>query len=151
VKRAQRLDLFRDGLESARMDCELRLAAADRGARAARARLEELERYRQEYLRGLPGRAASGMQGQSLRDYQAFIARLGEAIRQQAQLVARCDVEREFERTRWQEAATQAKAVETVVDRWNAEDRIRDGRAEQRESDEFARDIAIRREHNGES
>jgi flagellar FliJ protein len=150
MKRAQRLHQFRDGLESARIECELRLAKAGQVATAARARLEELERYRDEYLRGLPDRAANGMHGQGLRDYQAFVARLGDAIRHQAQLVARCELERDFERNRWRDAATQAKAVETVMDRWNAEDRVNSGRIEQRESDERAHDIARRRDNNGE-
>lgn len=150
MKRAQRLNVFRDGLQSVRLECELRLANAEQAARAARARLEELERYREDYQRGLPDRTANGMQGQTLRDYHAFVARLGEAIRQQTQIVTRCELERDFERNRWRDAATQAKAVETVMQRWNAEDRVRDGRNEQRESDERAHDIARRREGNGE-
>mgnify|MGYP000919001820 CR=1 FL=1 len=150
MKRAQRLELFRDGLESEKTECALRLAAAERRSAEARQRLEELEHYRKEYQRSLPGRASGGMHGQSLRDYQAFIARLGEAIRQQVQIVVRCELERDFERSRWQEAATRAKAVETVVDRWHAEERIVLGRAEQRETDERARDIAHRQRAAGD-
>ncbi len=144
MKRAQRLDTFRGGLEATERDCAGRMRAAEARLREAGLRLEELSRYREDYLRGFQSRSAAGIAGPSLRDYQAFVARLGEAVAQQQRLLARCEVDREFERNRWREAALQVKAVATVVDRWIEEERMVAERADQREMDEHARDIATR-------
>ena len=77
---------------------------------------------------------ASGIGATDLRDYQAFLARLGEAIRQQQALVQRARAERDAERLRWQDAARRAKALGHVVERWQAEERRAADRREQREA-----------------
>lgn len=144
MKRAERLDHFRDGLENSEKEHRARLAASQAKVGDARNRLAELERYRDDYVRGLGQRVAGGMGATALRDYHAFVARLGEAIRQQAQLVSRSELECDFERQRWHEAATRSRAVASVVERWNAEERVLTTRAEQRETDEWARQLSQR-------
>ena len=144
MKRAQRLDSFRARLDDAERDCAARLRAAEARVTDALARLQELLRYREEYLQEFARRTAAGMGAVALRDYQAFVARLAEAIAQQHRHVGRCEVERDYERTRWQEAAVQVKAVATVVDRWRDDERVAAERADQREMDERAREIASR-------
>lgn len=144
MKRAQRLDHFRDGLENSEKEQRARFVAAEGRAADARNRLAELQRYRDDYLQGLGQRAATGMDALALRDYQAFLARIGEAVRQQSQLVSRADLEREYERNRWNEAATRCRAVASVVERWKSEERVGIARAEQRETDEWARLLSAR-------
>ncbi len=144
MKRAQRLDTFRARLDETERDCAARLRAAETRVGDALSRLEDLVRYREEYLRDFARRSAAGIGAAALRDYQAFVARLAEAIAQQHRQVGRCEVERDFERTRWREAAVQVKAVATVVERWRDEERAAAERAEQREMDERAREIASR-------
>jgi flagellar FliJ protein len=145
MKRAQRLDHFRDDLATAEKESLQRLGQAQHRLREARERLAELERYRADYLQTLNGRALAGMGAQSLRDFQTFVARLGEAVRQQTQLVGRCEAECEFERTRWSQAALQVRALQSVVNRWQQEETLVGNRIEQREMDERARDVAQRR------
>jgi flagellar FliJ protein len=98
----------------------------------------ELKHYREEYERQFAARAGLGMGATALRDYQVFLARLSEAIRQQTDLAARARTERDAERARWQEAAVRAKAVDHVIERWRLEERRVLERKEQRESDERA-------------
>jgi flagellar FliJ protein len=74
----------------------------------------------------------------ALRDYQAFLSRLAEAIKQQQAVVKRAESERDAERLRWQEAAKRAKALGHVVEQWQTEERRASDRREQRESDERA-------------
>ena len=102
MKRAQRLDSFRARLDDAERDCAARLRAAEARVTDALARLQELLRYREEYLQEFARRTAAGMGAVALRDYQAFVARLAEAIAQQHRHVGRCEVERDYERTRSQ-------------------------------------------------
>jgi flagellar FliJ protein len=144
MKRAERLDHFKDELVSSEKEHRARLAAAEAKVVEARGRLSELQRYRDEYLRGLDDRAVAGIGATALRDYHAFVARIGEAVRQQLQLLARTEVDCEFERQRWNEAATRTRAVASVVERWRQEERVTTARAEQRETDEWARQTRLR-------
>lgn len=138
MKREQRIDGYRASLEGTERERAARAQLADSRVREARARLEELERYRRDYQLGLGKRVAGGMGGPALRDYHAFLGRLGEAIVQQRQVIVRCEVERDFDQQRWREIAVQLKAVSAVVERWRNDERVLEDRAEQRAIDERA-------------
>jgi flagellar FliJ protein len=85
-----------------------------------------------------------------LRDFQTFMARLGEAVKQQAQLVAKAKADRDAERTVWQHAAQRAEVVGGLVKRWQKDEQRHADRQEQRESDERAqRPSAQSREARG--
>lgn len=114
------------------------LAAFERRVTDGETKLSELERYRTEYEKQFAQRAKAGLGATDLRDYQAFLARLNEAIRQQRTLVQRAQAERDAERQRWQESARRAKALDHVVDQWRADERRASDRREQRETDERA-------------
>ena len=121
-------------------DTERRLAVAlatvEKKVADAEAKLQELERYRGDYESQFKQRAGRGIGATDLRDYQAFLARLSDAIRQQQAVVRRAQSERDAERQRWQEAAKRAKALGHVVEQWQTEERRASDRREQRESDE---------------
>ena len=114
------------------------LASFERRAVESETKLQELERYRVEYEKQFTQRAGRGIGATDLRDYQAFLARLNEAIRQKAALVQRAQIERDAERRRWQDSARRAKALGHVVEGWRAEERRADERRDQRETDERA-------------
>jgi flagellar FliJ protein len=116
----------------------LGLATIERRVAEAEAKLQELERYRSEYDRQFAQRAGGGIGVTALRDYQAFLSRLSDAIKQQQAVVNRAQSERDAERLRWQEAAKRAKALGHVVEQWQTDERRAADRSEQRESDERA-------------
>jgi flagellar FliJ protein len=116
----------------------LALATVEKKATDAETKLQELERYRGDYENQFKQRAGRGIGATELRDYQAFLARLSDAIRQQQAVVKRAQTERDAERQRWQEAAKRAKALDHVVEQWQTEERRASDRREQRESDERA-------------
>lgn len=138
MKREERIKSYRATIESNENDCKLRFRDAEGRLAEAAHRLAELQNYRSEYERGLGNRVAGGMTGPALLDYHAFIARLGEAIRQQQEIVTRCELEREQQRSRLRDAAVQVRTVAAVVERWRTEDRGSESRREQREIDERA-------------
>jgi flagellar FliJ protein len=113
-----------------------RLAASERTVAEAQARLDELTRYRDDYLRRFATLAAGGLGGMDLRDYQTFLARLGAAIRAQSEVLDGTRTQRDAELSAWQSAAARAKAVEKVVERWRTEERLAADRREQKEADE---------------
>ena len=138
MKREDRIKYYRSTIEKNENDCQSRFRDAEARLSDATQRLSELKNYRSEYERGLGNRVASGMSGPALLDYHAFIARLGEAIRQQQEVVTLCELEREQQRSRLRDAAVQVRTVAAIVERWRAEDRSSDNRREQREIDERA-------------
>jgi flagellar FliJ protein len=138
MTRAQRLQPVQKLVDENERRVAQSLAALERRLSDAETKLAELQRYRQEYETQFGARAGLGIGATELRDYQAFLARLSEAVRQQNSLVQRARIERDLERTRWQEAATRAKAVDHVIERWHDEDRRALDRRDQRESDERA-------------
>lgn len=114
------------------------LATVEKKVAEVETKLQELERYRGDYENQFKQRAGRGIGATELRDYQAFLARLSDAIRQQQAVVKRAQSERDAERQRWQEAAKRAKALGHVVEQWQTEERRASDRHEQRESDERA-------------
>jgi flagellar FliJ protein len=113
-------------------------AASEKRVSVCEAKLAELEAYQLSYARDFTARAGQGIGGAGLRDYQTFLARLGEAVRQQTQLVTRARLERDADRENWQGAAQRAEAVGQIVKRWQGEERRAVDRQEQLESDERA-------------
>jgi flagellar FliJ protein len=136
MKRAQRLELVQRVVDDQERQRAEALASSERRLSESEAKLAELHRYHEGYARDFALRAQSGMNGAVARDYQAFLARLEEALRQQAQLVARARAQRESELQNWQGAAQRAQAVGQMVKRFQTEaERVLDQR-EQQECDE---------------
>ncbi|PZN30014.1 MAG: flagellar export protein FliJ [Proteobacteria bacterium] len=150
MSRAKRLAPVQDVVDHHERRCAQALAECEHRVTQALAKLEELEGYRAEYAREFAQAAARGIGATSLRDYQAFLARLAQAVTQQSQVIERLRVERNNLYSRWQEAARRAKALGHVVSKWAAEDRRNMEAREQRETDERAQltaQRALRQEH----
>jgi flagellar FliJ protein len=138
VTRAKRMKPVQNLFDDTERRLALAVATIERKVAEAEAKLQELERYRGDYDKQFAQRAGRGIGATDLRDYQAFLGRLSEAIRQQQAVVKRAQSERDAERQRWQEAAKRAKALGHVVEQWQTEERRASDRREQRETDERA-------------
>ncbi len=138
MTRASRLQPVQDLMEDAERKLARSVVGFEQRLNEAERKLLELENYRGEYQRQFTERVSLGIGVMDLRDYQAFLARLSEAIRQQGALVQRACAERDAERQRWYEAVKRAKAIDHVVDRWQVEERRANDRREQIEIDERA-------------
>lgn len=138
MKRADRLQPVQHLVDETERRLAENLASNERLVAACRHKLKELESYRSDYAQGFAQLAGGGMGARALHDYQAFMARLQEAIRQQNVVLQRAIDDRDVQRKRWQEAAKRAKALGHVIDNWNLEERRTSDRREQRESDERA-------------
>ena len=138
MTRAKRMKPVQNLFDDTERRLAVGLATIERKVAEAETKLQELERYRGDYDKQFAQRAGRGIGATELRDYQAFLARLSEAIRQQQAVVKRAQSERDAERQRWQEAAKRAKALGHVVEQWQTEERRASDRHEQRETDERA-------------
>jgi flagellar protein FliJ len=136
MKRAQRLEMVQTVVDDQERRRAEALAGSERRVSESEAKLAELESYHDSYVRGFAARAEAGMDGVLARDYQAFLARLEEALRQQRQIVIRARAQRDGEKQTWMGAAQRAAAVGQMVKRFQTEEMHALDRREQHESDE---------------
>jgi len=136
MKRAQRLEMVQNVVDDQERRRAEALANSQRRVTESEAKLAELQSYHDSYVRGFAIRAETGIDAAMARDYQAFLARLEEAIRQQTQIVIRTRAQRDGEMQIWQGAAQRAEAVGQMVKRFQSEEARALDRREQMESDE---------------
>jgi flagellar protein FliJ len=138
-KRSEKLAPVQRVLGSVERSRAKEMGAAQRSLEAAEARLQELQQYHADYLLNFRRSAEAGSNALALRDYKQFLGRLEEAVRQQEQIVAQARQGAAGSTRNWQSAAQRVKAVDTVVGKWQGEERRHEDRVEQRESDERGR------------
>jgi flagellar FliJ protein len=145
MKKTERIGMVRrvvDDLERRKAET---LATCEKTVAAAQAKLDELEAYRAAYVRDFTRRAGSGMSGAGLREYQVFLNRLDEALRQQAQILTQARLQRGAELESWRSAARRAAAVGNLATHWQAQERQAADKVEQKESDERSQQLWSRR------
>ncbi len=134
-KRMQPVQRVAHGREQ---DAMQKLGQSQQFLDAQKARLEELRAYREQYSRDFAASGESGLGASRLRDYRAFLGRLGQAIQQQEALVARYQSQHEQTRQLWVESRSHSQAIDKVVDRYRQQERQQQERREQLEHDERA-------------
>jgi flagellar protein FliJ len=145
MKKTERIGLVRRVVDEIERRKAEALATCEKGVRAAQAKLDELETYRASYVRDFTRRAESGMSGAGAREYQVFLSRLDEALRQQAQILTQARLQRTAELENWRNAARRATAVGNLATHWQAEERLAADRIEQKETDEHSQQLWSRR------
>jgi flagellar FliJ protein len=146
MKRSERLDVVQQATARTEREHAERVADAQRQVAQMEEKLAALEKYRGEYEAGFAARSRAGFGAIGVRDFQVFLARLGEALTQQAELVARAKDALEAERVQWREAAQRAHVVDTLAERWQTEEARAESRRDQNESDELSQQRAAHRE-----
>ncbi len=142
MTRSDRMAPVQQVLEQGEQARARELGEAQKRLAEAEAKLNELRTYHGEYQKAYRQRAEDGTRVNSLRDFQAFLARLEQAVGQQEKIVGAAREQAASQRRSWQGAARQVKAVESVVDRWRSAETRADERRDQKESDERAQRAA---------
>jgi flagellar FliJ protein len=121
-------------------------AMADAGRRVAdlERQLEQLERYRAEYMQN-PATAGASMDAVKLQNYRSFLDRLGEAKRQHQKNLDAARAEYEKRRALWSEKRVEAESLGRAVERFRKEERAAEDRLEQREGDDAAIRVSMAR------
>ncbi len=138
MKRSDRLNEVRRVIETERDGVSQRLSQKQSSLTFAGNRLQELLQYREDYLRRFQKDASSGLSGTRVRDYQAFLAKLDQAIKQQQSVLAGARAETDFEREQLRDVSGHLAAVSGVADRWSGEERRAEARLDQQSSDELS-------------
>jgi flagellar FliJ protein len=138
VKRSKRLEPVRALSEEAERECAAQVATLQGRLADAQRSCQELQRYLADYQNMFQQRASAGIGVSGMRDYQTFIARLGDAVRQQQVVIEQLQADCERARARWAEAAVRKSAVHKVIAKVLTEDQKIEERRNQNESDEHA-------------
>ncbi|HKU90760.1 MAG TPA: flagellar export protein FliJ [Steroidobacteraceae bacterium] len=146
MKRSERLDVVQQAAARTERERAERVGAAERHLTEMQQKLTALEKYRGEYEAGFAARAGGGVDVIGMRDFQTFLAKLGEALIQQRELVVLARKALEAERSHWREAAQRQHVVETLAERWQGEETRAANRRDQIESDELSRQLAAAKE-----
>jgi flagellar FliJ protein len=146
MKRSERLDIVQQAAARTERERAERVGAAERHLAEMQQKLAALEKYRGEYEAGFATRAGGGVDVIGMRDFQTFLARLGEALVQQREFVAQARNALEAERANWREAAQRQHVVETLAERWQGEETRAANRRDQNDSDELSRQLAASKE-----
>ena len=146
MKRSQRLDVVQQAAARTEKERAERVALAERHLVEMQQKLAALEKYRSEYEAGFAAKAGAGFGAANVRDFQTFLARLGEALIAQRDLVSVARDALDAERNHWREAAQRTHVVETLVERWQGEETRAENRRDQNMSDELAMQLRQSRE-----
>jgi len=136
MKRSERMQTVEKVVSDVERKRAQALAASERRVSESETKLTELESYQKNYADQFNARAGAGIGAAGLRDFQTFMARLADALKQQTQIVLKAKSDRDAELKTWQNAAQRAEAVGGLVKRWQTEEQRADDRREQSESDE---------------
>jgi flagellar export protein FliJ len=146
MKRSESLDKVQQVAARTERERAERVGAAERHLVEMRQKLAALEKYRSEYESGFASRAGAGADVVGIRDFQTILARLGDALAQQRELIKLAEGALEAERSQWREAAQRAHVVETLADRWQSEEKRAADRRDQQETDELSSQRAMSKE-----
>jgi len=144
MTRSERMEVVQQATAHTEREHAERVALAERHVVAMEEKLSALETYRKEYEDGFAVRAGAGLGVAAGRDFQAFLARLGDALEQQRQIVEQARVAHQAAILVWREAAKRAHVVDTLAERWQVEESREESRRDQRDSDELSQQQRFR-------
>lgn len=128
------LDLMRDRTDEATRKLGQLIAEENN----TRERLKLLENYRAEYLEKFRAAQAEGLSPQAWQNYQAFIARLDEAVSQQQGIVEGAEQRTADGQQHWINENRQMKALDTLSQRHQHREQQVENKLEQKLLDEFS-------------
>ena len=132
--RSQRLQPLQQ-IASMREDEALRvLAGSQKHAADHSQRLEELQRYIEDYSNAMPAQATPALLG----NRHAFLARLREAEAHQRNAVTQAQANSELERARYLLKRRDSGTLEQLAASYRTQERVHDERRAQKELDEIA-------------
>jgi flagellar export protein FliJ len=124
--------------EKAERECAAQVATLQVRLADAERSCVDLQRYLGEYQNMFQQRASAGIGVGGMRDYQTFIARLSEGVRQQQVATEQLRAECARARARWVDAAVRKSAVGKLIANVHAEVQKIEDRRSQIETDEYA-------------
>lgn len=135
MKKSQRAQLLVD-IAKRKEDTIARQLAADKAkVQQDQDKLEELKEYAGQYE---SERNLLGLSAYLTTNYQHFVDRVQQAIRQQEAAVGRSQQQANMTMRGWMEAKTKTKSMDWLKEKHHKQEMLLEDKKEQRQSDEFA-------------
>ena len=142
MMKSKRFEPIQEIASNSAQDLSRAMGEAGRKVADLERQLEQLQSYRDEYLRN-SSQSAAAIDAVKLQNYRSFLDRLGEALRQQLKSLETARSEYERRRALWSEKRIEAESIGRAVDRFRKEEQHVADRREQREGDEAALRITL--------
>lgn len=113
-----------------------KLGLLNRSQQSAQGKLEMLQQYRRDYQGKLHEAEKNGMTLEDLRNYQDFIYRLDDAIKQQTAVVAQAQVSVQSGRSELSDTQRRMKSFDTLAQRHTEAEKKLEAKIEQKIQDE---------------
>jgi len=138
------LELAQDRLDTATQQ----LALLKQRWQAQEDKLQQLQGYQDEYRQRLAETLQVGTDMTRIQDFQAFLKKIEIAIKQQTLEVNRAKFEWEQGQSVWLEEQRKLKTFDILRQRHEKGEAYKEGRLEQRDMDEFARNSYRRKQES---
>ena len=142
MMKSKRFEPIQQIASTSAMDLSRAMGDAGRKVADLERQLEQLQSYRDEYVRNST-QSAGAMNAVQLQNYRSFLDRLGEALRQHLKSLDAARSEYERRRALWSEKRIEAESLGRAVDRFRKEEQHVADRREQREGDDAAMRISL--------
>jgi flagellar export protein FliJ len=142
MMKSKRFEPIQEIASTSAKDLSVAMAEAGRKVTDLERQLEQLQSYRDEYVRNST-QSAGAIDAVKLQNYRTFLDRLGEALRQHLKSLDAARAEFEKRRLLWSEKRIEAESLGRAVDRFRLEERHAADRREQREGDDAAMRVSL--------
>jgi flagellar export protein FliJ len=142
MMKSKRFEPIHEIASTSAKDLSCAMGEAGRKVADLERQLEQLQSYRDEYVRN-SAQSAGPIDAVKLQNYRSFLDRLGEALRQHLKNLETARGEYEKRRALWSEKRVEAESLSRVVDRFRKEEQHAADRREQREGDDAAMRISL--------
>jgi flagellar export protein FliJ len=142
MMKSKRFEPIQEIASTSAKDLSIAMAEAGRKVTDLERQLEQLQAYRDEYVRNST-QAAGAIDAVKLQNYRTFLDRLGEALRQHLKSLEAARAEFDRRRALWSEKRIEAESLGRAVDRFRLEERRAADRREQREGDDAAMRVSL--------
>jgi flagellar FliJ protein len=136
MMKSKRFEPIREIASTSAKDLGRAMGEAGRKVAELEGKVQQLQSYRDDYVRN--SQSAGTIDAVKLQNYRMFLDRLGEALRQQSQLLDIARAEYEKRRVMWSEKRIEAESLGRAVDKFRKEERHAADQREQREGDDAA-------------
>jgi flagellar FliJ protein len=137
MMKSKRFEPIQEIAATSAKDLSRTMAEAGRKVADLERQLEQLQTYRDEYVRNST-QSAGAIDAVKLQNYRSFLDRLGEALNQHMKSLDIARKEFEKRRAQWSEKRMEAESLNRVIDRFRKEEQYAADGREQREGDDAA-------------
>lgn len=136
IKKSKRIQPVVDLAHHDEKDAVKELAAALKVLNDNTERLYQLESYQQEYEDRFNSAGQAGISVSRINDFRAFLSKIKAAIAAQREVVKSSQLHLEQKKQYWFSKRGRSRALDAVLEKYMADERLKTAKQEQREQDD---------------